>query len=227
MEQNNKTGTLAQGAEVLNECELHEKIMQELNQIHTRTSTCQRQNGYVYTYHVKALTDERALYIAKRGNVDEIKFMIHMYGGTIFKPSEGPTYTLVEKAILPESVQVIIAESNNPELINAYITYWGFDKLAQDVIINRGNHDELMYYIERHGFQPKQQRNLLARNNEDEIKLHIQKHGLAEDILDEMFKNMNKKFKVTIGKPIPWQTFDKSKSATEWAQHVQDIVYAL
>ena len=190
MEQNNKTGTLAQGAEVLNECELHEKIMQELNQIHTRTSTCQRQNGYVYTYHVKALTDERALYIAQRGNVDEIKFMIHMYGGTIFKPSEGPTYTLVEKAILPESVQVIIAESNNPELINAYIAYWGFDKLAQDVIINRGNHDELMYYIERHGFQPKQQRNLFARNNEDEINLHIQKHGLAEDILDEMFKNI-------------------------------------
>jgi hypothetical protein len=113
-----------------------------------------------------------------------------MYGGTIFKPSEGPTYTLVEKAILPESVQVIIAESNNPELINAYITYWGFDKLAQDVIINRGNHDELMHYIDRHGFQPKQQRKLLARNNEDEIKLHIQKHGLAEDILDEMFKNI-------------------------------------
>jgi putative hemolysin len=44
---------------------------------------------------------------------------------------------------------------------------------------------------------------------------------------DEMFKNKNKTFKVTIGKPIPWQTFDKSKSATEWAQHVQDIVYAL
>ena len=44
---------------------------------------------------------------------------------------------------------------------------------------------------------------------------------------DEMFKNKNKKFKVTIGKPIPWQTFDKSKSATEWAKYVQDIAYAL
>ena len=44
---------------------------------------------------------------------------------------------------------------------------------------------------------------------------------------DEMFKNRNKKFKVTIGKPIPWQTFDKTKNATEWAQYVQDIVYAL
>ena len=44
---------------------------------------------------------------------------------------------------------------------------------------------------------------------------------------DEMFKNKNKTFKVTIGKPIPWQTFDKSKSATEWAQYVQDVVYTL
>ncbi|MBO7239662.1 MAG: 1-acyl-sn-glycerol-3-phosphate acyltransferase [Bacteroidaceae bacterium] len=44
---------------------------------------------------------------------------------------------------------------------------------------------------------------------------------------DEMFKNRNKRFKVTIGKPIPWQTFDKTKNATEWAQYVQDIVYTL
>ena len=44
---------------------------------------------------------------------------------------------------------------------------------------------------------------------------------------DEMFKNKNKTFKVTIGKPIPWQTFDKSRNATEWAQYVQDIVYTL
>lgn len=44
---------------------------------------------------------------------------------------------------------------------------------------------------------------------------------------DEMFKNRNKKFKVTIGKPIPWQTFDKSKSPYEWAQYVKEHVYTL
>lgn len=44
---------------------------------------------------------------------------------------------------------------------------------------------------------------------------------------DEMFKNRNKTFKVTIGKPIPWQTFDKSKSAVEWAQYVKEKVYSL
>ena len=46
-------------------------------------------------------------------------------------------------------------------------------------------------------------------------------------LADEMFKNRNKTFKVTIGKPIPWQTFDKTKNATDWAQYVQDVVYAL
>lgn len=44
---------------------------------------------------------------------------------------------------------------------------------------------------------------------------------------DEMFKNRNKKFTITIGKPIPWQTFDSSRRPAEWAQYVQDIVYSL
>jgi hypothetical protein len=46
-------------------------------------------------------------------------------------------------------------------------------------------------------------------------------------LVDEMYKNVHKTFKVTIGKPIPWQTFDKSRSAVEWAQYVRDKVYAL
>ena len=44
---------------------------------------------------------------------------------------------------------------------------------------------------------------------------------------DEMFKNKNKTFKVTIGKPIPWQTFDRSKTPAEWAQYVKNLVYEL
>ena len=46
-------------------------------------------------------------------------------------------------------------------------------------------------------------------------------------LVDEMYKNVHKTFEVKIGKPIPWQTFDKSKSAIEWAQYVKDIVYKL
>lgn len=46
-------------------------------------------------------------------------------------------------------------------------------------------------------------------------------------LVDEMYKNVHKTFTVTIGKPIPWQTFDKSRTPAEWAQYVQDIVYQL
>ena len=46
-------------------------------------------------------------------------------------------------------------------------------------------------------------------------------------LVDEMYKNVGKTFQVTIGKPIPWQTFDKSKTPLEWAQYVQDVVYSI
>ena len=46
-------------------------------------------------------------------------------------------------------------------------------------------------------------------------------------LADETFLNRHKTFKIKIGKPIPWQTFDRSKRPTEWALWVEDIVYAL
>lgn len=44
---------------------------------------------------------------------------------------------------------------------------------------------------------------------------------------DEMFKQRNKQFTIKIGKPIPWQTFDKSKSHAKWAEWVKEVVYKL
>lgn len=44
---------------------------------------------------------------------------------------------------------------------------------------------------------------------------------------DEMFKNQGKTFDLYIGKPIPWQTFDKSRTPVQWAQWVQQEVYKL
>jgi hypothetical protein len=46
-------------------------------------------------------------------------------------------------------------------------------------------------------------------------------------LVDEMYKNVHKTFRIAIGKPIPWQTFDKSKKPVEWAQFVKDKVYTL
>jgi len=46
-------------------------------------------------------------------------------------------------------------------------------------------------------------------------------------LVDEMFKNTGNVFPVKIGKPIPWQTFDKSKTPAQWAEYVKEQVYAL
>ena len=46
-------------------------------------------------------------------------------------------------------------------------------------------------------------------------------------LVDEMYRNVGKTFRVAIGKPIPWQTFDKSRTSMEWAQYVEDMVYEL
>ncbi len=43
----------------------------------------------------------------------------------------------------------------------------------------------------------------------------------------EMFKNTNNTFVVHIGKPIPWTTFDKSRSQKEWAEYLKNKVYDL
>ena len=46
-------------------------------------------------------------------------------------------------------------------------------------------------------------------------------------LVDELFKNQHKPFEVHIGRPILWQTFDRSRTATQWAAYVQDIVYQM
>lgn len=58
-------------------------------------------------------------------------------------------------------------------------------------------------------------------------KLHIKFNIAMLFLSDEMFLNRHKTFTLTIGKPIPWQTFDKSKKAVEWAKIVKEEVYKL
>lgn len=55
------------------------------------------------------------------------------------------------------------------------------------------------------------------------IKLNIEMLFLAH----EMFVNKHKTFKVYLGEPIPWQTFDKKKSPQHWANEVKETVYKL
>lgn len=55
------------------------------------------------------------------------------------------------------------------------------------------------------------------------IKANLEMLYLA----DEFFKQKGASFKVKIGKPIPWETFDKSKTQAQWAEWVKEISYSM
>jgi putative hemolysin len=55
------------------------------------------------------------------------------------------------------------------------------------------------------------------------IKANIEMLYLA----DELVKQRGKHHSIYIGKPISWQTFDKSKTQTEWAQWLKTKVYEI
>ncbi|MCR9154778.1 MAG: 1-acyl-sn-glycerol-3-phosphate acyltransferase [Bacteroidetes bacterium] len=55
------------------------------------------------------------------------------------------------------------------------------------------------------------------------IKANLEMFYLA----DEMFKQRGKTITITFGEPVSWQTFDKSKSLVEWAEHMRTLTYAL
>ena len=55
------------------------------------------------------------------------------------------------------------------------------------------------------------------------LKANIEMLYLA----DEMFRQKGKEIDLVFGKTIPWETFDKSRSALEWADWVKTKSYAL
>ncbi len=65
--------------------------------------------------------------------------------------------------------------------------------------------------------------NLANFRKKAKIKFNIEMLYLP----DEMFKNNHQTFTITFGKPIPWNSFDTSKTQKEWAQEVKNIVYSL
>lgn len=46
-------------------------------------------------------------------------------------------------------------------------------------------------------------------------------------LVDELFKQRGNEFVITFGKPVPYETFDRSKSDLQWAAEIKDQVEAL
>ena len=46
-------------------------------------------------------------------------------------------------------------------------------------------------------------------------------------LVDELYRHRGGKFRVVIGKPIPWQEFTSDRTPLAWAAHVRELVYRL
>jgi putative hemolysin len=46
-------------------------------------------------------------------------------------------------------------------------------------------------------------------------------------LVDELFMQRGREFVITFGKPIPYTTFDKSRTDLQWADYVKNIVKQL
>lgn len=57
-------------------------------------------------------------------------------------------------------------------------------------------------------------------------RLHLPNFAMAL-LPDEMYRSRGRHYTVRIGKPIPWQTFDRTRSPQAWAEYVKDLVYEL
>jgi putative hemolysin len=65
--------------------------------------------------------------------------------------------------------------------------------------------------------------NLANRRNRLKIKANIEMLYL----INETYKQVNKTMHIVFGEPIPWESFDRSKTDTEWAALVREKVYEL
>ncbi len=199
MDNSTDSQIVAQGAKIFDESQKHRHYMEMLDTVRGYMRYGECDYGHCGVWDVQTLPDEVLLEVMQRGRTDEIAFMISRYGQAappekFWEGCSGCGHSLrpTTAHILPEKIQVMIAERNNKIEIDTYLHFNGFCEAAQDVIMARGDHDEIMRYVMRHGLGVKQQRALLARCDHDEILVHISKHGLHIDVLKDMFDDIHK-----------------------------------
>lgn len=58
-------------------------------------------------------------------------------------------------------------------------------------------------------------------------RLHLKFNPAMAFLPDEMYRSRGNHYTVCIGKPIPYETFDRSRSTNDWAQWVREKVYEI
>ena len=129
---------------------------------------------------------------------------------------------------LPEMVEQIFSGENHVIMFPAGLCSRRIDGVVQDlpwsksfiVKSRKHQHDVVpIHFIAQNSDRFYRVANFCKR-------FHLPNLAMAL-LPDEMYRSRGNHYTVRIGKPIPWQTFDKSKTPVEWAAFVREEVYKI
>ena len=129
---------------------------------------------------------------------------------------------------LPEMVEQIFTGPNHVIMFPAGLCSRRIDGVVQDLpwtksfIVKSRKHQHDVVPIHFLG----QNSNRFYRVANVCKRLHLPNFAMAL-LPDEMYRGRGNHYTVRIGRPIPWQTFDKTKNPMEWADFVRQEVYKL
>ena len=173
-------------AKACDENEEHMRIMRMIGEAHVvcganqtteeNSATMSCCDSYLGDYSYVGPNASELLYVAKRGNVEEVVFMINH-----FAELNG-----VDERFLPPLVQEIIARRNNKTEVQALMKYYGFCSDVQLIMLKEWCMDDLRWYIGFHGFDCRGQRYILNHWDKEDVLMYFSLHNLdhwAKDAL--------------------------------------------
>lgn len=179
---------VADTARAFEEKEEHQRILNEIKASHVEEIvhdipdgsglSCGCSDPYFWTsYNYVGIGPKEQLYIAKRGNVDEVVFMINHFANL----------NGVNEIYLPGEVQEVIAKRNNKTEIEAMMKHYGFCSAVQMIILKEWSMDDLRWYIGFHGFDIAGQRYIFENWDKDDVLMYLSNHKIDTWVQDSLF----------------------------------------
>ena len=166
---------LAQGAEMWNarqdEMKKHLEIMEKLEKFCVKTERYEDSEGPFWARDICGEDVKFFCDVVRRGRHDEILFLIERYRH-IYQDCKYVAY-------VPDEVQSLLVERNDPEEIKAFMAVYGFCVSAQDVMFATWDHQQLVSYAQKHGFCEKWQVYIFNNWPEAEVRAYCLRHGLS------------------------------------------------
>ena len=188
MEKEFSNKCVADAARAFEEKEEHKRVMDEIKNSRVKEVvhdipdgnglSCGCSDPYFWTSYVyEGISPKEQLYIAERGNVEEVVFMINHFANL----------SGVNEIYLPEKVQEVIAKRNNKTEVEALVKHYGFCCAIQMIILKEWSMDDLRWYIRSHGFDIAGQIYVFDNWDKNDVLMYLEHHKIDTWAQDSLF----------------------------------------